>query len=86
MKRKPYTKSHIRFHLSPVTEGVLRVGLTLILLSTLGTLFTLAECSPLSATENAYFTSIAEYLITTTALLTAGAYLIERVAREREHK
>ena len=65
---------------------MLRVGLTLILLSSLCTIFTLIDCAPLSAAETAYFATIAEYLITSTALLSAGAYLVERVARESNNK
>lgn len=70
----------------PVTERVLRICLVLILLVTLTTLFELADAAPLTLAETAHFSLIAEYLITTTALLTAGTYLLERVLRERERK
>lgn len=72
--------------LQPITERVLRLCLVLILLVTLATLFELTSAAPLSLAETAYFSLIAEYLITTTALVTAGTYLLERVLRERAHK
>lgn len=72
--------------LRPVTERVLRLCLVLILLVTLVTLFELKDAAPLTLAEAAHFSLIVEYLITTTALLTAGTYLLERVLRERERK
>ena len=86
MRRKPLRKSNIHPLFSPITERMLRMGLTLILLSTLCTIFTLIDSAPLSAAETAYFATLAEYLITSTALLSAGAYLVERIARERKNK
>ncbi len=81
--RKIDTKAPL---LRPVTERVLRLCLVLILLVTLATLFELTDAAPLTLAEEAHYALITEYLITTTALLTAGTYLLERVLREREQK
>ena len=70
----------------PLTERVLRLCLTLVLLVTLVTIFELIQAEPLTHAETAHFALIAEYLITTTALVTAGTYLLERVLREQNKK
>ncbi len=84
MRKKPYQNSSPTPLLHAATERVLRLCLVLILLVTITTLFELQDAAPLTHAEAAHFALIAEYLITTTALLTAGTYLLERVLRERK--
>ena len=66
----------------PLTERVLRLGLTLLLPACIS-LFLLAARSreALSLLDAARLCRITEYLIVSLATLTAGAYLIERTLR-----
>lgn len=86
MRKIPNQNKHPTALMQPLTERVLRLCLTLVLLVTLVTIFELMQAEPLTHAEAAYFARIAEYLITTTALVTAGTYLLERVLREQNKK
>ena len=71
-----------RFKLSRVTERALAAGMILIGLSLFGVIVRITESPTLTIAAAAHYGKMLESVSAATALLTTGAYLIERVARQ----
>ena len=72
--------------LSPVTAGVLGVGLALIYASLFRLILEITATVPFTAARAELFGRWLEYPVAALAVLSAAVYLIERVTRENTYR
>ena len=82
MRKNEYSTSAVKKGLSRACLLVLQHGMALITLSLVGIAYLLLSEGTLTYADAAYYGGMIEYALAAIALLTAGAYLLEYVARK----
>ena len=81
MRKNCISSKKAQSSLSPLTQGLLAVGLVAIFSALFFTVVAVTDAAPFPLSRAAYFGGMVEHVLAALALLTAGSFLVERVVR-----